>query len=204
MKLIRVGVDLAKNVFQIHGVDRTEKRVWRKKLSRTNWLKALLERTEPGCEIGIEACGRAHHWARQLQAHGYVVKLVAPQFVKPYVKCNKNDANGAEAICEAMSRPSMRCAHRLGDDYQGVGLPTQPDSSLTVDERIVARSRVQPALQDKPLMVKRSNRRWQNPKMSVAQKPEKAIGNRRANSPLWSSTMTGAAIRDRIYVSNRT
>jgi transposase len=108
MKLIRVGVDLAKNVFQVHGVDRTEKLVWRKKLSRGDWVKALLERIEPGCEIGMEACGGAHHWARQLQARGYTVKLVAPQFVKPYVKSNKNDANDAEAICEAMSRPSMR------------------------------------------------------------------------------------------------
>jgi len=108
MKLIRVGVDLAKNVFQVHGVDRSEKPVWRRKLSRTDWLKALLERIEPGCEIGMEACGGAHHWARQLQARGFTVKLVAPQFVKPYVKSNKNDANDAEAICEAMSRPSMR------------------------------------------------------------------------------------------------
>jgi hypothetical protein len=67
MKLIRVGVDLAKNVFQVHGVDRCEKPVWRKKLSRGDWLKTLLERIEPGCEIGMEACGSAHHWARQLQ-----------------------------------------------------------------------------------------------------------------------------------------
>lgn len=108
MKLIRVGVDLAKNVFQVHGVDRAERPVWRKKFSRADWLKALLEHIEPGCEIGMEACGSAHHWARQLQAHGYVVKLIAPQFVKPYVKSNKNDANDAEAICEAMSRPNMR------------------------------------------------------------------------------------------------
>ena len=108
MKLIRVGVDLAKNVFQVHGVDRSEKPVWRRKLSRANWLKALLERVEPGCEIGMEACAGAHHWARQLQQRGYTVKLIAPQFVKPYVKSNKNDANDAEAICEAMSRPAMR------------------------------------------------------------------------------------------------
>jgi transposase len=62
----------------------------------------------PGCEIGMEACAGTHHWARQLQAKGFTVKLIAPQFVKPYVKSNKNDANDAEAICEAMSRPSMR------------------------------------------------------------------------------------------------
>jgi len=108
MKLMRVGVDLAKNVFQVHGIDRNEKAVWRRKLSRADWLKTLLETIEPGCEIGMEACGGAHHWARRLQAHGYEVRLIAPQFVKPYVKSNKNDANDAEAICEAMSRPNMR------------------------------------------------------------------------------------------------
>lgn len=108
MKLIRIGVDLAKNVFQVHGVDRSEKPVWRKKLGRQEWLETVLERIEPGCEIGMEACSGAHHWARQLQKRGYTVKLIAPQFVKPYVKSNKNDANDAEAICEAMSRPNMR------------------------------------------------------------------------------------------------
>ena len=108
MKLIRVGVDLAKTVFQVHGVDRSEDVIWRKKLGRDEWLKTLLAKIEPGCEIGVEACGGAHHWARQLQRHGYRVKLIAPQFVKPYVKSNKNDANDAEAICEAMSRPNMR------------------------------------------------------------------------------------------------
>jgi transposase len=108
MKLIRVGVDLAKNVFQVHGVDRNEKTLWRRKLTRESWLKVLLETVEPGCEIGMESCGGAHHWARRLQAHGFKVKLIAPQFVKPYVKSNKNDANDAEAICEAMSRSHMR------------------------------------------------------------------------------------------------
>jgi len=108
MKLIRVGVDLAKNVFQLHGIDRSEKMVWRRKLVRSDWINALLDRIEPGCEIGMEACSGAHHWARLLQAKGFTVKLIAPQFVKPYVKSNKNDANDAEAICEAMSRPSMR------------------------------------------------------------------------------------------------
>lgn len=67
-----------------------------------------MEKIEPGCEIGMESCSGAHHWARQLQARGFRVRLIAPQFVKPYVKSNKNDANDAEAICEAMSRPSMR------------------------------------------------------------------------------------------------
>lgn len=108
MKLMRIGVDLAKNVFQIHGVDCHELPVWRQRLSRDRWLQTVLEKIETGCEIGMESCGGAHHWARQLQARGFRVKLIAPQFVKPYVKSNKNDANDAEAICEAMSRPSMR------------------------------------------------------------------------------------------------
>ncbi len=108
MKLIRIGVDLAKNVFQLHGVDRNEKGVWQRRMKRENWVKVLVEKAEPGCEIGMEACSGAHYWARLLQDKGYKVKLIAPQFVKPYVKSNKNDARDAEAICEAMSRPSMR------------------------------------------------------------------------------------------------
>ena len=108
MEIIRVGVDLAKEVFQVHGVDRGEKSVWTRRLKRGNWLKVLTDKVVPGCEIGMEACAGANHWARELQSRGYEVKLMAPQFVKPYVKSNKNDANDAEAVCEAMSRPSMR------------------------------------------------------------------------------------------------
>ena len=108
MKLMRVGIDLAKNVFQVHGVDRSERSVWRRRLRREDWIKVLTERIDPGCEIGMEACASAHHWGRTLQRLGYRVRLIAPQFVKPYVKSNKNDANDAEAICEAMSRPGMR------------------------------------------------------------------------------------------------
>jgi transposase len=77
-------------------------------LLRHNWLKVLMKTARPGCEIGMETCAGAHHWARQLQAQGYTVKLIAPQFVKPCVKSNKNDATDAEAVCEAMSRPTMR------------------------------------------------------------------------------------------------
>ena len=108
MKLSRIGIDLAKNVYQLHGVDRYGKAVWKRRLRRNQWLKAVLDKTEPGCVIGMEACAGAHHWARELQSRGYTVRLIPPQFVKPYVKSNKNDANDAEAICEAMSRPNMR------------------------------------------------------------------------------------------------
>ena len=108
MKLSRVGIDLAKNVYQLHGVDRHGKTMLKRRLRRHQWLKVLLDKTDPDCVIGMEACAGAHHWGRELQALGYTVKLIPPQFVKPYVKSNKSDAKDAEAICEAMSRPNMR------------------------------------------------------------------------------------------------
>lgn len=108
MKATRIGVDLAKRVFQVHGVDGHERPVLRRKLSRETWIEDLVKAVEPGSEIGMEACSGAHHWARELRRLGFTVKLLAPQFVKPYVKGNKNDANDAEAICEAMSRKNMR------------------------------------------------------------------------------------------------
>jgi transposase len=107
-KITRMGVDLAKYVYQLHGVDRIGKCVFKRRLSRKQWLDVVVNNIEPGCEIGMEACSGAHHWARELQQHGFTVKLIAPQFVKPFVKSNKNDAKDAEAICEAMSHPNMR------------------------------------------------------------------------------------------------
>ncbi|MEE9265130.1 MAG: IS110 family transposase [Gammaproteobacteria bacterium] len=107
MKISRVGIDLAKNIFQVHGVDGRGKVVWKRQLRRSNWLRVLVEQIEPDCEIGMEACGGAHHWARELRTRGYQVKLIPPQFVKPYVKGHKNDASDASAICEAMSREDM-------------------------------------------------------------------------------------------------
>jgi transposase len=101
-----VGVDLAKLVFQIHGVNRAEKVQQRKQLRRSQVL-GYFGKLEP-CLIGMEACGGAHYWARELSKLGHDVRLMAPQFVKPYVKSGKNDANDAEAICEAVGRPTMR------------------------------------------------------------------------------------------------
>ena len=86
MKLSRVGVGLAKNVYQLHGVDRSGKTMLKRRLNRHQWLKVLLDKSEADCVIGLEACGGAHHWARELQARGYTVRLIPPQFVKPYVK----------------------------------------------------------------------------------------------------------------------
>ncbi|MGK6307836.1 IS110 family transposase [Variovorax sp. DT-64] len=106
MKITTIGIDLAKNVFQVHGVDEHGKAVLRKQLRRDQM--AMFFVNLPPCVIGIEACSSAHHWARKLVAMGHTVRLMAPQFVKPYVKTNKNDAADAEAICEAVGRPNMR------------------------------------------------------------------------------------------------
>ena len=106
MNLTRVGVDLAKQVFQVHGVDRHEQVQVKRALSRRQ-LRNYFAKLMP-CLIGMEACASAHYWARELGQLGHTVKLIPPQFVKPYVKSQKNDANDAEAICEAVGRPSMR------------------------------------------------------------------------------------------------
>jgi len=107
MEIRRVGVDLAKNVFQLHGTDQNGKSLWKRQLSREKWLMVLFNQVKPGAEIGMEACAGAHHWARVLRDAGYRVKIIPPQFVKPFVKSNKNDTNDAQAICEAMARPNM-------------------------------------------------------------------------------------------------
>lgn len=105
-KIARIGVDTSKSVFQLHGVDAAEQPVLRAKLRRRQLLPFFTKL--PPARIGIEACGAAHHWARELTALGHEVVLLPPQYVKPYVKRGKNDAADAEAICEAMSRPAMR------------------------------------------------------------------------------------------------
>jgi len=106
MEVTTIGIDLAKNVFQVHGVDVQGKVELKKQLKRDQ-MASFFANLRP-CLIGMEACGSAHHWARKLQALGHTVKLMAPQFVKPYVKTNKHDAADAEAICEAVRRPTMR------------------------------------------------------------------------------------------------
>ena len=101
-----IGVDLAKHVFQVHGVDAAGECVLRKRL-RPGQLVAFFVRL-PRCLVGLEACATAHYWARELQAVGHQVRLMPARYVKAYVKRNKNDAADAEAICEAVRRPTMR------------------------------------------------------------------------------------------------
>lgn len=106
MKITTIGIDLAKDVFQLHGVDEHGKVVLKRQLKRKEMV-GFFTKIE-SCMVGMEACGSAHYWARRLIELGHQVKLMAPQFVKPYVKTNKHDMADAEAICEAVTRPNMR------------------------------------------------------------------------------------------------
>lgn len=106
MKATTIGIDLAKNVFQVHAVNEYGKTVLKKQLKRDQMAEFFANL--PAALIGMEACSGAHYWARKLTGMGHDVRLMAPQFVKPYVKTNKNDAADAEAICEAVARPNMR------------------------------------------------------------------------------------------------
>src|SRR6187431_1722893 len=101
-----IGLDIAKSVFQVHGVDAEGNVILRRQLKR-RFVLAFFERMPP-CLIGIEACASSHHWSRELQSLGHTVRLMPPAYVKPYVKRQKNDATDAEAICEAVTRANMR------------------------------------------------------------------------------------------------
>ena len=113
-----IGLDIAKSVFQVHGVDEAGQVVLRRRLRRAEVLK-LFAGIEPAL-VGIEACHTAHYWAREIAALGHEVRLMPPQFVKPYIKSQKNDAADAEAICEAVQRPTMRFVPVKSAEQQAV------------------------------------------------------------------------------------
>ncbi len=118
MQVTTVGVDLAKNVFQVHGITETGEVVFNRTIRRAQLL-AFFEDL-PACLFGMEACGSSHYWARQLSALGPDVRLIPANYVKPYVKCGKSDAADAEAICEAVTRPTMRFVAIKLEEQQGV------------------------------------------------------------------------------------
>lgn len=132
MTIARIGLDIAKSVFQIHGVDARGKTVLRKTLARGEVLGFFGNR--PACLIGIEACAGSHYWARELIKLGHDVRLMAAQFVTPYRKGGKNDATDAEAICEAVGRPNMRFVPVKSEEAQAV-LAVHRARALTVSER---------------------------------------------------------------------
>ena len=118
MDITTIGFDLAKTVFQVCGADGEGRPVLRRKLRRGKVLAFFAGL--PSCLVGMEACASAHYWARELQAHGHKVQLIPPQYVRPFVKTNKNDAADAEAICEAVTRPTMRFAPAKSAEQQSV------------------------------------------------------------------------------------
>src|SRR5437899_7188194 len=127
-----IGLDIAKSIFQIHGVGADGTVVIRKRISRAKLLEFFA--TLPACLVGIEACPTAHYWGRRLQALGHTVKLIPPSYVKAYLKRSKNDANDAAAICEAVTRPSMRFVPIKTKDQQ-TALMLHRTRQLLVRER---------------------------------------------------------------------
>lgn len=117
-KITLLGIDIAKEVFQLHGIDKTGKGIMKKKVYRSDLLQVIMN--IPACTIVMEACGGSHHWARQFKLMGHEVKLISPQLVKPFVKTNKNDAHDAQAITEAASRPDMRFVPIKGVEQQDI------------------------------------------------------------------------------------
>ncbi|WP_196223102.1 IS110 family transposase, partial [Roseibium sp. RKSG952] len=117
MNVTTIGIDIAKNVFQFHGVDENGAVVLRRKVRRSGVLDFLA--SLPACLVAIEACASAHHWGREIERLGHTVRLIPPQYVKPFVKRQKNDATDAEAIAEAASRPTMRFVAVKSAEQQG-------------------------------------------------------------------------------------
>src|ERR1041384_8279633 len=119
-KRITVGLDIAKHVFHAHGVEHQGRPIFGKRISRGKLLDFFA--AQPSCMVALEACGGAHHWARQLIQLGHQVRLIPPAYVKPFVKRQKNDAIDAEAICEATQRPNMRFVAVKSEEQQAAGL----------------------------------------------------------------------------------
>jgi transposase len=128
-QVVTIGLDIAKSVFQLHGVDAAGAVVLRKRLTRSRMLP-FFEKQAP-CIVGVEACGSAHYWARELSRFGHEVRLIPPSYVKPYLKRQKNDAADAEAICEAVTRPSMRFVPIKSCEQQSIMVAHRTRSILT-------------------------------------------------------------------------
>src|SRR5215471_4148064 len=150
MQVTRIGFDIAKSVFQVHGVDEHGKVVVRKQLTRRKVLPYFAQL--PACRIGMEACGSAHYWARELQKLGHEVRLMAVQLIKPYRTKQKNDRNDAEAICEAVSRPQMRFVPIKTVEQQAV-LTVHRARELLVSERTAVANQMRGLLMEYGIVI---------------------------------------------------
>jgi transposase len=140
-----VGLDLAKNVFQVHAIDASGKVVLQRQLRRGALEKFFAQL--PPCTVGMEACGSAHHWARVIGGYGHQVRLMPPAYVKPYVKRNKNDGRDAEAICEAVGRPTMRFVAVKSVEQQAI-MAVHTTRSLLVRQRTMIANSLRAALSE--------------------------------------------------------
>lgn len=140
-----IGLDIAKNVFQVHGVDASGRVVLRRQLRRGAVEKFFAQL--PPCIVGMEACGSAHHWARVIGSYGHQVRLMPPAYVKPYVKRNKNDGRDAEGICEAVGRPTMRFVPVKSVEQQAT-LAVHGVRALLVRQRTMAANALRAALSE--------------------------------------------------------
>ncbi len=138
-----IGLDLAKNVFQVHGIDASGGVVVRRQLRRGAVEKFFAQL--PPCLVGMEACGSAHHWARVIGRYGHEVRLMPPAYVKPYLKRNKNDGRDAEAICEAVGRPTMRFVAVKSVEQQAT-MAVHTTRALLVRQRTMAANALPAAL----------------------------------------------------------
>ena len=167
MSIITIGIDLAKNVFAVHGVDHDGKAVLiRPKLARAELLPLIAQL--PPCLIGMEACSGAHHWARQFRQHGHAVKLIAPKFVTPYRmsgRRGKNDAADAAAICEAVTRPAMRFVP-VKEEHQQIILTLHRTRQGFIEERTALYNRLRGLISEFGIVL-----------------PQKVTGLRRALGP---------------------
>jgi transposase len=167
-----IGIDLAKNVFQLHGMDKRGKRVFSKRLSREKLVDFLAN--TPPCLIGIEACTGAHYWARCFTKMGHTVKMMAPQFVKPYVKSNKNDKNDAAAIAEAVTRPDMKFVPIKSIEQQDIQMLHRA-RELLVKQRTALANQIRGLLAEYGIVIPQGIRYVRSSMMSILEDAENEL-----------------------------
>lgn len=174
MKVKTLGIDLAKNLFRVHGVDAKGVTVVARQLRRRQLLPFIAQLAP--CLVGMEACSGAHHWAREIAKLGHEVKLMSPRFVRPYVKSNKNDARDAEAICEAVGRPSMRFVAIKTRTQQEV-LALHRVRALLIRERTALMNQMRGLLAESGIVVAQGAARLRRALAEILSEGDSAVGN---------------------------